>query len=183
MRLNFRDVFTNLYEDSERRKRKAKSLSTSPKRGAFHPNISASQKIIVGDTHKFPIRERKKIKEDKMQVDPVTGQLLFSPVILRGPHSKRKKNSEPIGDYLYKKAKSSARSSRDNSQIKNFGKPNILTKKKTEEMISNMRIITFSTIFSLLDTDNDGVIKTESLNTSSKIPIYYRIIKGGYRNI
>ena len=167
MRNSFQNVFNDLYEDSVRRKKSIKNSSPSPDH--FSPNIKASQKVIVGEQRKGLYSKRKPIEDYKQLADSNAGQNLFTPMILRGPHIRGKKTSESIGDYLFEQAELKKNSSMREIPSNNSHPANILTKKKTGELISNMRTETFNVIFSLLDSDNDGIIGKGSMRDRKSV--------------
>lgn len=168
-RSGYRSVFNNLYEDSKRRSsaRMAKSVASLSPEHTFRPDINPSQKGILGSSRMSPAKKKNSLFDTEPLIDPKTKQPLFTPLINKRS-SVRRDDSGSVGKRLYESRKSSNNPAAKKTTAGNPSAPQLVTKKKTKELISSMRTTTFTAIFSLLDSDNDGVVKAVLIDDSSK---------------
>lgn len=115
------------------------------------------------------------------QFDKETGQPLFKPKVGRPPLVKKENNNIPVTDKLYydrferdasnnskrgKLKKSILSIETQNSQMKSHRVVN----EKSEQILDQKKARKFHYIFTLLDSDNDGIISAEKIDISQLSP-------------
>lgn len=184
----FQDKHNQLYEESFRRIKKKKELqrSVSSKRGQFTPKINAISKRIVKETmnnmsfmermQKYSNERAEKIRmvenlneslPIERMIDPDTSRPYFQPATGRSPKSRNKHNLD-IGDYLYEESFKSHLKKIKNEQFtrlsdvmqSNGSKIN----SNSEMIMEEKKMERFKEIFSLLDSDCDGVISPQRVS-------------------
>jgi hypothetical protein len=159
-------VFDDLYGDSRKRgsARVTRLVSSLSPEHTFRPDINLGQEDIPG-SNRLSLAKKNPLLDLEPLIDPKTKQSLFTPVINKGSVPRRKSVEMSLGEreYSAKKVKSKV--------------PKLVSKEKTKELISTMRITTFKVIFGLFDADNDGVVETEHIDYNSKVfVLLYRIV-------
>eukprot|EP00826_Nyctotherus_ovalis_P010489 TRINITY_DN12761_c0_g1_i10.p1 TRINITY_DN12761_c0_g1~~TRINITY_DN12761_c0_g1_i10.p1 ORF type:complete len:393 (+),score=75.65 TRINITY_DN12761_c0_g1_i10:909-2087(+) len=169
VRSGYQSVFNNLYEDSKRRSsaKMAKSVASLSPEHTFRPDINPSQRGILGSSRMSSVKKKNSLFDTEPLIDPKTKQPLFTPLINKRS-SVRRDDSGSVGKRLYKSRKSNNDPAIRKAIAGNPNLPKLVAKKKTKELIFSMRTTTFAAIFSLLDSDNDGVVRAALIDDSSK---------------
>ena len=168
------DRFKKLYEDGARKKSIIDTLSKSMQDSecTFHPRLTSSKGDFSNIKSKVALIEKgivtaKPLKHSETAIHEIN---TFAPRIGRGPKDRKKQEDEPIGDYLYMHAKvqrealNGRRALKELEEMKSI--PKTFIQEKSNQLVVNMRNATFKKLFSLLDSDQDGVITSEAIDLS-----------------
>jgi len=167
-------VFDNLYEDSKRRSsaRIVRTVSSLSPEHTFRPDINLSQRRMLGNSRVTPKKKKNMLFTVEPLVDPKTNQPLFTPLI----NKKRFIKKNDSGSVQLRDSKDNSLARKTSKE--KYSEPKLVPKKKTKELISNMRSTTFKAIFELLNFNKDGIINTADIDeTSIKWFNLYRIPK------
>lgn len=101
--------------------------------------------------------------------DPETGQALFQPKVGRAPNQLRPKAGAGTSEHLYKAAQLSSykkMSAAVQDDIKRNQNSNmVFTCVSTKKMVDDRKFAAFQHIFDFLDSDKDGHISAEKIDT------------------
>ena len=182
------DKFMLLYDDAIKRKERKDYIYSKclDSECTFHPDLVANRQFddsrytdpdSIVDRLAKPSKARdrsrfKYLQEEKY--DKETGQPLFHPKVGRPPLAKRDTDNLPIAEKLYydnavrQEKKEVIKRINDFNQEKSANMK--IVQEKSEELLDQKKARKFHEIFSVLDSDGDGIISAEKIDISQLSP-------------
>ena len=172
--------FEDLYQEATKRKeRQLERFEGAVKSEfSFKPEVHSSKPAdpdpesflnrIVNSKKKFEEEMEKLRQELVTDVDPVTGQKLFEPMIVKDTRFERSLESGSIHEHLYsqkdhKKQTTDRLAQELDENIKAAQRSTKVTQ-TSERLLENFRRKAFEHLFNLLDSDQDGLVSAEKVD-------------------
>eukprot|EP00358_Blepharisma_japonicum_P000910 CAMPEP_0202949946 /NCGR_PEP_ID=MMETSP1395-20130829/16769_1 /ASSEMBLY_ACC=CAM_ASM_000871 /TAXON_ID=5961 /ORGANISM="Blepharisma japonicum, Strain Stock R1072" /LENGTH=393 /DNA_ID=CAMNT_0049653421 /DNA_START=180 /DNA_END=1358 /DNA_ORIENTATION=- len=181
-REQFRDVYTDLYNDAEQRKSRNTSLTEqSISQYSFKPKVKSHNRAttetkeeiferLYSSKSKFyeDMEERKKQMESvEVSIDQVSGQELFHPAINNTKGSITRGGEEPIWEHLYSlKDVHSVKQQEENDKTLKFWEASSAAKKlsdASQKIFQDFQQKQLEKLFKSFDSDEDGKISSGSI--------------------
>ena len=175
--------FEDLYQEASKRKeRQLERFEGAVKSEfTFKPEVHSSKSTdpdpesflnrIVNSKKKFEEEMEKLRQELVTDVDPVTGQKLFEPVIAKDTRFERSLEAGSIHEHLYsqkdhKKQITDRLAQELDENIKAAQRSTKVTQ-NSERLLENFRKKAFEHLFNLLDSDQDGLVSCEKVDIAA----------------